>query len=292
MKLATTTEDFALYTDSQIKSLEYIAMSGFKYADYSFCIDGKKRDGVFADNWRDYIEKLKEKCMKLNVEFVQAHAPMGEPLAENNSQFIADNARCIEVCSMLGIKNLVVHSGYIGRLSKKETLLKNKEFYNKLLVTAEKYNVNILTENFNKMFIDDLYWIDNANDLLELIELVGHPLFHAVWDTGHANMQDMTQKDALKLLGKHVKALHVQDNNGFVDSHMCPLFGTLDVDSLMQGLLAIGYDGCFTFEAGNLFNQYNGRETVFEPSLETKLVAERLLFGIGTDILEKYKTGE
>ena len=37
MKLATTTSDFAKYTPSPIKALEYIREAGFKYVDYSFC---------------------------------------------------------------------------------------------------------------------------------------------------------------------------------------------------------------------------------------------------------------
>ena len=134
------------------------------------------------------------------------------------------------------------------------------------------------------MHTEGLYWIDNAPDLLEFIELVNHPLFHCVWDTGHANMQDMSQEEALMLLGSHMKALHIQDNNKIKDIHMCPLFGTLDVNSLMTGLKNIGYDGYFTFEAPRFFSP----EISFEVDLELKISAEKLMYNIGENILRKY----
>lgn len=36
------------------------------------------------------------------------------------------------------------------------------------------------------------------------------------------------------------------------DQHMAPYFGTLSIDSLMNGLFDIGYKGYFTFEASNI----------------------------------------
>ncbi len=58
----------------------------------------------------------------------------------------------------------------------------------------------------------------------------------------------MPQQEALRILGSHVYALHVQDNMGERDQHFAPFFGTMNPDSLMQGLLEIGYQGYFTFE--------------------------------------------
>ncbi|MBQ7032484.1 MAG: sugar phosphate isomerase/epimerase [Clostridia bacterium] len=288
MNLATTTEDFSFYTNDQTKIIKCIKKSGFTYADYSFGVDYKNRSGIYASDWKKYVKELQEHCKTIGVTLIQAHSPMGTPLADNNEEFINATKRCIEACGVLGIKNIVVHSGYLKGISKKETLEKNKLFYENLLGTAEKYEVNILTENFNKMCIEDMYWIDNATDLLELIECVNHPLFHAVWDTGHANMQEMSQEEELTRLGKHVKALHIHDNNGEKDQHMCPFFGTLNVDSLVKGLKKIGYDGYFTFEASNFFEPATISNSDFEPDLDLKLEAEKLLCKIGEKILERY----
>ncbi len=294
MKLATTTGDFSMYTSSQTEAMAYIRRAGFRFLDYCFIMDYINKTGIYADDPKKHIENVKKKAEELEMSFVQAHAPLGAPIAEDNGDFIRDTAKCIKACGELGIPDLVVHSGYAKGLTKEETIEKNCSFYKQLLPLAEEYGVNILTENFNKMSIENLYWIDNAPDLLALIEYVDHPLFHAVWDTGHANMQEMPQDVCLKLLGKHVRALHVQDNFGNTDAHMPPFFGTMSLDALMHGLEEIAYKGYFTFEAENAFCPAQKRRTsekddrLLCPPPELRVEAEKLLYAIGRHILSAY----
>ncbi len=294
MKLATTTGDLGGYVPSLEIAMEYLREAGFRYLDYNFGSDYSGRTGIYSANATEYIENIRKKADLLGVRFVQSHAPMGKPIVKDNEAFIADTIACIDACHALEIPSLVVHSGYIQGLSKEETFEKNKEFFMPLLHHAEKYGVNILVENFNKMCVDNLYWIDNAPDLLAMIEYVDHPLFHAVWDTGHGNMQDMPQDEALKILGSHVMALHVQDNMENEDSHMAPFFGTLNLDSLMHGLLAIDYKGYFTFEAGNIFLPQSKRRSfekdtrLLRAPLSLRLEAMKFLYAIGKCILEAY----
>jgi len=297
MKLATTTGDFFGYTDSQAISLEHIRKAGFHYADYNFGGDHQWKNGVYGENFERYFEEINAVTEALGIRLIQAHAPMGKPLADGG-KLLADTIRCIEACGAWKIPNLVVHSGYIKGLSREETLERNREFFLPLLEHAEKYNVNILVENFNKMCVEGLYWIDNATDLLSMIERVNHPLFHAVWDTGHANMQEMPQDEELRLLGKHVRALHVQDNHGDADSHLVPFLGTMNLDAVMTGLSDIGYDGYFTFEVGGFFNPAEKRRGYSRDSrlksapLELRCAFERYLYDLGKCILEKYNCFE
>lgn len=298
MKLATTTGDFLGYTHSQIEALGYIREAGFSYADYNFHADHCSSTGVYAQDYAAYFEKIKEATEKIGIRLVQAHAPMGDPIDEENEQLIADTIRCVDACGAWGIPNLVVHSGYTRDLNKEQTILRNKEFYAPILRHAEKYGINILVENFNKICVDGYYWIDNATDLLELIEYVGHPLFHAVWDVGHANLQKMPQDEELKILGSHVRALHIQDNMGDEDSHLLPFLGTVNMDAVMNGLKNIGYQGYFTFEVGKIFTPpehkrpYPADTRLINPSLELKRAAEKLLYETGKIILEAYECFE
>lgn len=289
MRLATKTSDFTAYTHCQIQALAHIAGAGFRYADYSFGEDYANRTGIYGED-PAYMDRVAE----AGVELVQAHSPMGKPLDDPDGSFLADTLRCVEACGRWGIPNLVVHSGYLPALSKEQTFLRNREFFLPLLEAAEPWGVNILVENFNKMYKPDVYWIDNATDLLQMIETVDHPLFHAVWDTGHANLQPMAQQQELKILGSHVKALHIQDNMGLKDQHLLPFHGTTDMDSVMQGLLDIGYGGYFTFEVGKFFDSgVPRRSDVAErrlpaPSLELQDAAEAYLYRLGKMILERY----
>lgn len=180
MKLATTTSDFHDYTHSQTECLGYIREAGFRYADYSFGLDRAHRMGVYAENYEAYLHEVRTAADRLGIRLVQAHSPMGTPLTDPDGSFLADTIRCVDACGAWGIPNLVVHSGYTRGLDRQQTLIANKEFFAPILERAEKYGVNILVENFNIMCVPGLYWIDNATDLRALIDLVDHPLFHAV----------------------------------------------------------------------------------------------------------------
>lgn len=296
MKLATTTGDFSAYTKSQEESMQYIQKAGFRYLDYNFCSDYSQQSGIYTDDWKKHLDNVKRQEEALGVKFVQAHAPMGTPIkrGDYHTAFVEANLRCIESCKELGIHNLVVHSGYEMGISKEECFDRNKEFYYELLQKAEECDVNILVENFNRMCIDGMYWIDNAPDLRAMIDYIDHPLCHACWDAGHGNMQEMPQDESLRILGSHVYALHIQDNMGDDDSHMAPFFGTLNLDSLMHGLRDINYQGYFTFESGNIFLPA-GRRRPFEKDqrlikapLELRIKAENLIYEIGKCTLEAY----
>ena len=298
MKLATTTGDYSAYEIPQIESLKRIRTAGFRCADYSFGIDYNRRDGVYSEKFNDHFDAVSEAVDTLGIKLVQAHAPMGDPLLDEDGEFLADTLRCVDACGSWGINNLVVHSGYVRGLSPEQTFERNKTFFMPLLERAERYGVNILVENFNKMSIDGLYWIDNAPDLLRMIECVNHPLFHAVWDVGHANMQEMPQDEALRMLGDHVRALHIQDNMGDKDTHLVPFLGTLNMDAVMNGLADIGYKGYFTFEVGSFFTpakkrrQYQRDNRLFIPPIELRDAFERYLYELGTCILDKYNCFE
>ena len=293
MKLATTTGDFAAYSDSQIFALEHIRRAGFRYADYNFGMDYASKTGVYAENDEAYFDEVAKAADRIGIRLIQAHAPMGKPLADGG-KLLNDTLRCVDACGAWGIPNLVIHSGYVKGITREQTFLKNREFFLPLLERAEKYGLNILVENFNKMCVDGLYWIDNAPDLLEMIQTVNHPLFHAVWDTGHANMQEMPQDEALRIVGNHVRALHIHENTGEADTHLVPFTGTLNMDEVMTGLADIGYQGFFTFEVGGFFTPAS-KKRPFErnKSLASAPVAlrdafERYLYEMGKCILETY----
>ena len=293
MKLATTTGDYSAYSISASEALERIRRAGFKYADYNFDLDYSRKSGVYSDNFEAHLDNILKQTEKIGIKLVQAHSPMGKPLSDDGS-FLADTIRCVDACGTWGIPNLVVHSGYLKGLSKEECFEKNKAFFMPVLCRAERYGVNILVENFNKMGDDGLYWIDNAPDLLRMIECVDHPLFHAVWDVGHANMQEMPQDEALRMLGSHIRALHIHDNAGDMDTHLLPYLGTLNMDSVLSGLCDIGYNGYFTFEVGSFFSKSEKRRSyprdtrLATPPIELRDSFERYLYEMGKCILEKY----
>lgn len=295
MKLATTTSDFVKYTNDQETIIRNLVKCGFKYIDYSFGIDYKNRNGFFGD-FDAHAKKMMALADELGIKFVQSHAPMGTPIVKNEKyeSFIECNITCIKACAKLKIPYVVVHSGYDKHISKEECFKRNKEFYDRLLPYAEKYSVEILTENFNKMWDPETFWIDNAPELRELVDHIDHPMLNVCWDIGHGNLQSMPQHEAMKILGDKIHALHVQDNYNRADSHKAPFFGTTNWDSVMYGLKEIGFNGYFTFEADNLLTAVHNKRTfdkdtrLMTPPIEFQLRAESLLYDIGKYILSSY----
>lgn len=296
MKIATTIGDFSAYSKDAIKCIEWANECGFKYLDFSFDVGYLKNTPLLTDDYIKYLDRIKNKCNELGVKFIQAHAPMGAPITKdgNYEDYMFMLRRSIECCAYLGIENIVVHSGHENGVLKEENFRKNKDFYLSFLDFAQNLGVKILTENFNKMaYPDTWYWTDNVYDLKELVEYINHPNLAVCYDIGHANMQKTPQHEQIKHLGKYLKALHVQDNNGEIDYHFAPFFGTANYDSVISGLKEIGFNGYFTLEADCFFMRKEfrtefGENKLFSVPLEIKLDAEKMLYKIAKHILESY----
>ena len=250
MKIATTTEDFFHYLKNDLDKLQAIKNAGFSCVDFSMYQLSPDSE-YLKEGWQDQVLKLKEKAKELKLEFVQAHSQGGAAFSKDPSvreHVVKCTLRSIEICDMLGIKNTVVHAGISKELDKKSWFEKNKEYYLNYLNFAEKYNVNILTENACACNLAGMYHANTGKEMLEFINYVNHPLFHVCWDTGHANADHGNQYDDIIALKDHLYAIHYNDNNGKEDEHRPPYFGTLHNDEVINALIDIGFKGPFTLE--------------------------------------------
>ena len=96
------------------------------------------------------------------------------------------------------------------------------------------------------------------------------------------------QYDDLKELGSNLKAVHIHDNNMRSDQHLPPYCGKLQLDRFIEGLIAINYQGAFTFESDGFLNNFNGNGKLKTLPLEVRRSALKLLFEIGRFALESY----
>ena len=258
MKIANTTGDFGLWCKTDEERIRELYNAGFKYIDlsmYSFTPDSP----YMQENWREEVQKIKNLADELGMQFVQAHSQGGNPCSpdKNHVYFIIKaTLRSIEICGLLGIPNTVVHSGFGQGLTKEEWFEKNKEFYEKLLPTAEKCGVNILCENSTKANLGEMYFINTGKDMREFIEFVNHPNFHGCWDTGHANCEG-NQYEQIMDIGEHLYAIHYNDNRGNADEHVAPFMGTLNHDEVISALIDMGYKGYFTLECDSSLRKYD-----------------------------------
>ena len=298
MKIVTTTGDFDVVFETFEEKVEAMHKCGYKCIDISFFNKERVLEFMTPD-WQDKVKKLGEFAGGLGMEFVQSHTPYVAFGAEITQESIDLTYRSIEVAGMLGVKNTVIHPACPTAHPEQEF-----EFIKNFLPVLEEYNINLLLENAPNHSVraggekPDRYY--TGEQLLSLIEYINHPNVHACWDTGHANLvgeEKSLQREGILALGSHLKAIHFNDNNGFMDLHLLPFGGTLNVDEVMCALKEIGYDGNFTFEC-SIFKApdpyYREKRSgekegamVFLPA-EFKTKEQKMVYETGIAILNHY----
>ncbi len=270
MKLCTTIEDLGSYVNTPAEAVCLFEGTGFKHLDFSFYAMNTPDSPLLRDDWMRMVEDAAAAAEGIGAKFVQAHSPAGNFFSsgEEYDRFIKTTVRSIEACGFLGIENIVVHSAIANcstpRLGRQGYLDANKRFYEEFFDVMDRTGVNVLIENTceqnaglpyaDKPGTDEgLFYY--AEDMLEVIDHIGHPLIHACWDTGHAAMRGMDQYTALTVLGDHLRAVHIADNFGKTDDHIAPFMGVLNLDEIINGLIDSGFKGYFTFEACNLIRR-------------------------------------
>ena len=299
MKIATTTADFGFFADSFEEQLEELHRAGFRYVDlnmYSFTPNSP----YMKEGWQNAVISLGERARALGMQFVQAHSQGGNPLSDDPDHvdfLVKATVRSIEICQMLGIKNTVVHNGFADGISKEEWFVKNKEFYNRLMPTAEACGVNVLCENSTASNMGEKYFINTGKDMREFIEYMDHSMVHGCWDTGHANCEG-GQYDDIMAVGDELYAIHYNDNHGTRDDHVAPFLGTLNHDEVLTALIDVKYKGYFTLESTSSLIKYNGwpqkrrrfegKKLLADPQLFMQRHMESMMYDTAKWMLETY----
>lgn len=283
--------------------LEIMRESGFTCIDYDIKADYLNGDYV------THAKRLRKNLEELGMTAPQSHAPIVNPFENGDGTDVEIFKRALDFCKIVGIPQIVIHSCEFKGASREEFIEKNVSFYRQLIPTMEETGVCVLLENIGTYEQD--YYLWNGQDLRTLIDAIGHPMFGACWDVGHANLfwkKDCEQYSSIIALGDKLKALHVHDNAGYfekshrhhrIDMHTIPYFSLYDsvnYDALIQGLIDIGYEGTFNFETNvpvktvRYSFEYQGEIVRKLEKLPMDLVKQihTLLYHIGKHMLETY----
>ena len=311
MKLATSTGDFSFYVNTVAEKVREFKGSKFKYINL-------EQTGyipeLFSENdadWQRLANDFAEAAEYADVKYVVSHAPclhnpiagaMDDPENEEYRANVRAIRRSIEICHILGIDRIVIHACANDKLTKEDFYRYNTMFYREFFDLMEKYNITVMTENWDNNFTH----FSTGKELREFIDHMDHPLLGACWDTAHGNIDSVArgigQYDNIVTLGDKLKGMHISDNFGDCHHHSWPFAGRIKFDSVVQGLLDVNYDGFFTFEASYTLIHHNnppyGRgawdhngETVtklLDPPIKLKKMAVDLLYETGKYILETY----
>ena len=261
------------YMDKKLgfeKCYESIAEAGFTAVDWSIyntvntrkpgyagtCIFEKPLDAVIAH----YSEELAS-IRKNGLTITQAHAPWplylpGQP--ELTAYAIGILTRMIELCGYAGCPRLVIHPICLSLTELTDTPEDidriNMHMLGSLIPTLIRCNVTACLENLYVR--NDMNFVDGAFSdpygaaamVDRLNEKAGQEVFGICLDTGHMNLLGKDMRTFLPVLGKRIKALHINDNDGFSDQHIAPLAGKINWKLFCQCLRQIGYEGDLSFE--------------------------------------------
>ena len=311
MKLSSSTGDFSFYVDTVPKKVDCFGKTKFKYINLEQTGNIPEFFLESDDGWKRFADACGESAQRAGVEYVVSHAPclhnailtaMENPLDETYRKNVRAIRRSIEVCNLLGIPRIVIHACPHPSFDQATFYKYNTMFYREFLELAEKYNIVIMTENWD----NDGSLFSTGKQMRDFIDYIDHPLFSACWDTAHGNIakssRELGQYQNITKLGDKLKGLHVSDNFGDCHHHSWPFAGTINFDQIMQALMDVKYDGYFNFEASyTLLHHQNipyhrqpwehqGKQitTLLDPSIELKQKAVDLLYDVGKYILEAY----
>ncbi|MBP5672795.1 MAG: sugar phosphate isomerase/epimerase [Victivallales bacterium] len=255
MRIATTTGDFKDYVarENVAGAVRLLAACGFKHIDVS--LDSVYYDGspMRSDNWREWAEGIRKAGEEVGVDFVQAHATDGcFDEGPDREYRISMLKREMQICKMLGIPGMVVHGICRPNGTREEFMAANAKFYGELLPEAETTGVKIYTENTCWQNCPTYFLFEGA-DFNELrARLNNHPMFGCCWDVGHGNCHGVDQYKSIMEMGDGLMAVHIHDNVHGFDAHVQPFCGNTNYDAIINGLIDVGFKGCFTLESYSL----------------------------------------
>ncbi len=190
---------------------------------------------------KEFAKFLKEN----NFEMLQGHLWLSIKICSDETA-VPKLCKWVDMYEAIGIKNMVLHCDSMinSGLSVAEIVDKNIE---KLKIVAEHIKDKDITICLENLRLKGL--VQNADDILYLIDKIGSERFGICLDTGHLNITDKDQTEFILKANKKLKALHIADNQGESDQHWMPFaHGTIDFKSVVSALREIDYNGYFNYE--------------------------------------------
>ena len=251
MLVATSLNVLYDYTNEIDRAVDRLSAAGFEALDFNGCDMMSLWPGKDGE---ERVERLRIAAEKHRLPWLQAHGPMFSYWGDDAPQQLEETKRCIRWCGQLGVPWMVMHTGTRpgawDAAHHQANLQANLDFFRPFFELLAEHQVGIAIENTADMFNGRAYG-STPEDLCELHDALDCEWIGLCWDTGHALLQKLPQREAIGSLGSRLKAIHVQDNDGRADHHLLPYTGRVDWEGVIGGLQDCGYAGAFTYETHN-----------------------------------------
>lgn len=246
-------------------AIKMLKKAGYDAFDMSLFRPLSDDDPLYKEDFREYAKKLRALSDGEGIVCNQAHAPFpsSTPEGDKDGEIFNSIVHAMEIASILGAENIVVHPKQHLPYRANEAELKriNMEFYKSLLPYCEKFDINIAVENM---------WQRNpvggsivnstcarVEEFCDYIDTLDSKRIVACLDVGHVSLCGEDMSVMIRGLGgRRLKALHVHDTDGVKDLHTLPFTSNSDFPLIMSLLAEIGYKGDLTFEADRFFANF------------------------------------
>lgn len=247
-------------------ALRMVKETGYDGVDFPFSIYGSAPGApMLQENWRDFVREVKRITEGLSLPVVQAHAPWQQMIGEGFRYEAAWEVypRCIEACAMLGCTDLIFHPlrqpERVDSLSMRQRIHDyNVRWFYDLLPAAERWGVTINLENtfdshHTQKAGDPDYPYTTGEEMVALMNDVGGNHVRLCLDTGHANISGRDIPEMIRLFGRDLATVHLNDNYGLItpvyeDLHLFPGSGRIEWAPVFAALREVGFSGALNIE--------------------------------------------
>lgn len=272
MKLSTSTNLICERPGGRIlpltETLRWIASANIPYGDMSF-YEYAYPGGVFlSDRWEEWIEEAAETAQRLGLSFYQSHAYTYNFLDPRFDRYPEERAyqetlveRSLTCCRILGAKVIVTHPAMDASQEHpiSHAWEKNRIYLTSYAECAAKNGMTVAVENmFSYSGNPVRKFFSEPEEMVAFIDTLGDNRIGICWDFEHGAILGQDQPSAIRSVGNKLFATHVSDAvSGSYEPymHVLPFTGETDWESIRAALLAIGYDGAFSFEAHNFLKR-------------------------------------
>ncbi len=195
------------------------------------------------------ISAMKKEFESVGFESAILHGPFTEIIPAGIDHRAREMGRsrleeAFQVCQELGVKSMVVHSGWIPFMYFKEWQAeKGAKFWTEFM--ADKPSDFII--HVENVLEDEPYMMASMMDYID------DPRIKICLDIGHANAttpKDIPVEKWIELLGSHIGHFHLHNNDGTCDSHGDFETGSMDMFSIFEAIEKhCSSDVTFTIEA-------------------------------------------
>ncbi len=232
---------------TMLEAVDFFKEIGFEAFDINFSATiyenhpKKVKEYILDGDWKKNVSEVKNKCDKYGIAINTSHLPFFKYADKENIPefdfFQKMVYRSLEADVLIGVKWTVIHTS-----TDVDTVC---DYVRPLCEFATPHGLGIAIENTIRP-------VDVTVEAVDRLKSEGY-LVGMCYDTGHANVAGLNQKETIHQIGDRLKMLHVHDNFG-KDHHQPPFCGTINWTDVMEGLAEIGYTGDFNYETntGNL----------------------------------------